>query len=316
VDIRDIEAVREVVKNIKPEVVFHLAAQALVRLSYKLPLETLETNFIGTANLLQSIREMDYCGDNPCCVVAITSDKCYENRETFYAYREKDAMGGHDIYSMSKGAMELLIASWRKSFFASSNWLEHGVSLVSTRAGNVIGGGDWAKDRIVVDCVKSLAQNKTIEVRNPRAVRPWQHVLEPLSGYLQLAWEMGIAKGQRTELMSAFNFGPGRDSERTVEELVESAIKYWGGGSWKHTEESNAVHEATYLKLSTDKAWHLLGWRPTWDFETSIRHTVNWYKQAYACGFDTQRMRELTMAQIKEYTAKATKQGLRWAQEK
>lgn len=316
VDIRNIDPVKKVFKDIKPQVVFHLAAQALVRLSYKLPLETLETNLMGTAHLLQSVREVGYSKNNPCSIVAVTSDKCYENRETFYAYREEDAMGGHDIYSMSKGTMELLISSWRRCFFPASNWANHGVSLVSARAGNVVGGGDWAEDRIVADCFRALGQNKVIKLRNPRFIRPWQHVLEPLSGYLQLAAEMGTAEGKKPELMSAYNFGPGRDSERSVEELAELVIKHWGSGSWEHTREVNAVHEATYLKLCTDKAWHLLGWRPTWDFESCVRHTVKWYKEAYACDFNTKRMRELTMAQIREYTTTAAKQGLRWAREK
>jgi len=312
VDIRNFDLVKETVRKIKPEVVFHLAAQALVRLSYKLPLETLETNFLGTAYLLQSICEADYSPKSPCSVVAITSDKCYENRETLHAYCEKDAMGGHDIYSASKGAMELLISSWRKSFFSPSDWLAHGVSLVSVRAGNVMGGGDWAEDRIVVDCVKFIVQNKMIEVRNPQAIRPWQHVLEPLSGYLQLAAEIGISPGKKSELVSAYNFGPDANSERTVEELVESVIRHWGRGSRKHIKEPNAVHEATYLKLSTEKAQRILGWHPTWDFETSVQQTISWYKEAYACDFNSQKMRGLTKAQLEGYTTEATKKGLRW----
>ncbi len=312
VDIRDVDSTKEIVKKIKPNIVFHLAAQALVRLSYKLPLETLETNFMGTAYLLQSIREVGYSANNPCSVVIITSDKCYENMETFYAYREGDALGGHDIYGMSKGAAELLISSWRRCFFPPLNWSVHGISLVSARAGNVIGGGDWAENRIVADCLRALAQNKEIRVRNPQSIRPWQHVLEPLSGYLQLAAEAANARGKRPELMSAYNFGPGRSSERTVEELVELVIKCWGSGSWKHTKESEAAHEAVYLKLSTDKAWHLLGWRTVWDFETSVRHTINWYKQAYTYNFETKRMRKLTAAQIEKYTVDAAKQGLHW----
>ncbi len=314
VDVRDAASVESVVSRIKPAAVFHLAAQALVRRSYRVPLETLETNFMGTAYLLQAIKELDYSAGNPCSVVIITSDKCYHNREIYYGYREEDPMGGHDVYSMSKGTVELLVASWRRSFFSPSKWLDHGVSLASVRAGNVIGGGDWAEDRILVDCIKALACEQAIGVRNPRAVRPWQHVLEPLSGYLQLASEMGTAHGDQPELMSAYNFGPGRDSERPVEDLVESAVRYWGSGSWDHTADPNAVHEATYLKLCTDKAWHLLGWRPAWDFEACMKHTVSWYKRAYACGFDSPSMREMTLAQIEEYTGDAGKQHLRWTQ--
>jgi CDP-glucose 4,6-dehydratase len=314
-DIRNPDAVNQIVEQIKPEVVFHLAAQALVRLSYEVPLETLETNFMGTAYLLDAVGKVGYSAHNPCTVVVITSDKCYENRETYYAYREEDPMGGHDIYSMSKGVAELLVASWRRSFFNPSSWPDHGVSLASVRAGNVIGGGDWAQDRIVVDSIKALVRSEPIEVRNPRSVRPWQHVLEPLSGYLQLAAEMSEAQGQRPKLMSAYNFGPGRDSECTVKELVELAVKHWGRGSWKHTAQDDAVHEATYLKLSTDKAWHRLRWRPTWGFETCVKHTVEWYKQAYDSDFDTRKMRDLTTEQIAKYTADAAEHGLRWARQ-
>lgn len=313
-DIRDQNALGETVRKIKPDVIFHLAAQAIVRRSYEMPLETLETNFLGTAYLLQAIRDAGYSSGHPCSVVAITSDKCYENRETYYAYREDDPMGGHDVYSMSKGTMELLVSSWRKSFFPVSKWASHGVSLVTARAGNVIGGGDWAKDRIMVDCLRALTQNEPIIVRNPHAIRPWQHVLEPLSGYLQLAAEMGMANGSRPELLSMYNFGPGRDSERTVEVLVESAIKYWGGGSWKLANEANPVHEANFLKLSTDKAWHVLQWRPVWNFDACIQHTVAWHKHADGCNYNGSQMRELTLSQIREYTTRAQEQGVRWAQ--
>lgn len=311
VDIRNAELLNKVVAKIRPQVVFHLAAQPLVRLSYTQPIETLETNFMGTANLLQSIRQLDYSLNDPCTIVAVTSDKCYENREIFYGYREDDPMGGYDIYSMSKGAMELLVASWRRSFFNPADWQSHGVSLASARAGNVIGGGDWSKDRIVVDCMNALARNKAIGVRNPKAVRPWQHLLEPLSGYMQLAAEMGIASGKRTELLSAYNFGPGQESECTVKDLVETALKFWQG-SWQHLKEYNAVHEANYLKLSTDKSWHLLEWQPTWKFAKCVEKTVLWYKKANDCDFDSEAMTELSISQINEYTEAAAKKQLRW----
>jgi len=314
-DIRNADLLKEAVAKIRPQVIFHLAAQALVRLSYEYPLETLDTNVMGTANLLQSIKKAGCSGKNPCSVVIITSDKCYENRETFYGYREEDAMGGHDVYSMSKGAAELVVASWRKSFFSPADWSRHGVSLASARAGNVIGGGDWARDRIMVDCMNALTKNKTIGVRNPLAIRPWQHLLEPLSGYMQLAAEMGIADGKRPELLSAYNFGPGRESERAVKDVVESSLKFWGSGSWEHLKETNAVHEATYLKLSTDKAWHLLHWQPTWDFEECVQNTVVWYKKANECSYDSRILTDLSISQIENYTAAADKKCLRWARE-
>lgn len=315
VDIRNADLLTEVVAMIRPEVVFHLAAQPIVRLSYEMPVETLQTNFIGTANLLQSIRQLDCSPDNPCTVVVVTSDKCYENKEIFHGYREGDPMGGYDIYSMSKGAAELLVASWRRSFFNPADWANHGVSLATVRAGNVIGGGDWSKDRIVVDCMNALAKGQPVGVRNPKAVRPWQHLLEPLSGYMQLAAEMGVARGKRPELLSAYNFGPGRESECTVKELVETALKYWQGGSWEHLNEHNAVHEANYLKLSTDKAWHLLQWQPVWKFKECIQRTVAWYKTAYECNYDNKTLINLSVSQIEYYTAAARNKSLRWPRE-
>ena len=312
-DIRDADSVRRAISRIKPDVIFHLAAQALVRTSYRLPLVTLDTNVMGTANLLQAVLEAGYSESQPCNIVVVTSDKCYENHETYYGYREEDAVGGHDVYSMSKGAAELVVASWRRSFFPPDRWPAHGISLASVRAGNVIGGGDWAEDRIVVDCVRALSEGRAIGIRNPKAVRPWQHVLEPLSGYLHLAARMGTARGSRPDLMSAWNFGPGREAERNVKELVDIMIESWGSGSWEQLAEENAVHEANYLKLATDKAWHLLRWKSTWDFETSIRRTAEWYKTAQACEFSSRTMRCLTASQIEEYTSEATREGLSWS---
>lgn len=312
-DIRNAEAVADLVAALQPDVIFHLAAQPLVRLSYQIPVDTVATNILGTAHLLQGIRAAGYSAEKPCSVVIVTSDKCYENREVLYGYREEDPMGGHDIYSMSKGAAELLVSSWRRSFFPHDAWCDHGVSLITARAGNVIGGGDWSADRIVVDCVKALADGSPIQVRNPVAVRPWQHVLEPLSGYLQLAAETGRARGTRPELMSAYNFGPGRDSERNVGELVAELIAQWGSGTWQHHREYNPVHEATYLKLCTDKAWHELGWQPVWGFTESIRRTVAWYKTASVSNCSSEKMYGLTRTQIDGFTEAAEALGLRWA---
>lgn len=314
-DIRDLDALRGAVREIRPEVVLHLAAQAIVRVSYEQPVETLDSNVMGTAHLLESLRTGGYSAQRPCTVVCVTSDKCYENRETLEAYRESDPMGGHDPYSMSKGAAELVIASWRRSFFAPHDWAAHGVSVASARAGNVIGGGDWAPDRIVVDSARALADGRPVGVRNPHAIRPWQHVLEPLSGYLQLAAEAGRARGGAPALLSAYNFGPGSDSERTVEDLVQAILQHWGGGAWQNTskERFEGLHEATYLKLATEKAWNDLGWKPAWDFVASVRETVSWYRDAYACRLDTDTVRELTAAQIDRYVDAAAGSGLSWA---
>jgi len=317
VDIRDLPALREAVRSIEPELVFHLAAQAIVRVSYEEPIETLRANVMGTAHLLQAVAEGGYSARRPCAVVCITSDKCYENRETYHAYRETDPMGGHDPYSMSKGAAELVISSWRRSFFPAADWADHGVSVASARAGNVIGGGDWAPDRIVSDTVRALAGGRAVGVRNPDSIRPWQHVLEPLSGYLQMGAELALAAGARPELASAYNFGPGRDAERTVGELVALFLREWGDGSWESSrpERFRGLHEAVYLKLATDKAWHELGWKPSWEFEPAVRETVEWYRRAYDGGFDPGEMRKLTAEQIERYTASAAGHGLRWAGE-
>jgi CDP-glucose 4,6-dehydratase len=317
VDIRDFAALRDAVRSIEPEVVFHLAAQAIVRVSYEEPLDTLRANVMGTAHLLQAVRESGYSAARPCTVVCITSDKCYENRETYQAYREIDPMGGHDPYSMSKGAAELVISSWRRSFFPPSAWADHGVLVASARAGNVMGGGDWAPDRIVVDSVRALTAGRPVAVRNPGSIRPWQHVLEPLSGYLQLGAELAMAAGKRPEFASAYNFGPGRDAERPVRELVDLLVRHWGKGSWESSqpERFSRLHEAVYLKLATDKAWHHLGWKPSWDFERSVRETVKWYRRAYSEGFGSGPMRKLTGEQIESYTGAAADLGLRWAGE-
>jgi CDP-glucose 4,6-dehydratase len=313
IDVRDAPALREIVKEVRPDVVFHLAAQALVRVSYREPLETMQTNVLGTANLLEAVRHAEFDGTHPCTVVVVTSDKCYENRETYYAYREEDRMGGHDVYSMSKGAVELLVSSWRNSFFPAAAMERHGISLTTARAGNVIGGGDWSEDRIVVDCVRSLVRGEPIGVRNPRAVRPWQHVLEPLSGYLQLGATVGRAAGRDPDFLSAWNFGPGPDSERTVGELAGSLVEEWGSGSWKHLREEGAAHEAHYLKLAIDKARHLLGWKPVWGFERAVRETVRWYRTSEECGHQTETMRALCREQIGAYGEDACRLGVAWS---
>jgi CDP-glucose 4,6-dehydratase len=296
-DLRDLPALEAAVRDAKPDVVFHLAAQPLVRLSYEQPLETLTTNVVGTANLLEAVKR----AKRPCAVVVVTSDKCYENREWLWGYREDEAMGGHDVYSMSKGAAELVTASWRRSFFHPARLADHGVAIASCRAGNVVGGGDWAKDRIVPDCVAALAAGKPIVVRNPKGVRPWQHVLEPLSGYLLVGAKlMEGTVAERARHCEPWNFGPHVDDARTVREVVEAMIREWKGGSWEDRHDPNAPHEAGLLRLSIEKAQARLGWLPRWRFDETFARTVAWYR-AFHAGTRGEPLRALTLAQIREY---------------
>lgn len=303
-DVRDLAAVRRVMDEARPDFVFHLAAQPLVRLSYEQPVETYGTNVMGTANVLEAVR----LTGRRCVVVAITTDKCYENKEWAHSYREEDPMGGYDPYSSSKGAAELVIAAYRRSYFSGSDSL---VKLASARAGNVIGGGDWALDRIVPDCIRALRRGETIPVRNKIATRPWQHVLEPLSGYLWLGACLHSSRLSAfgSQLTSAFNFGPSLSSNRTVAELVQEVLKHWPG-KWEDKSDPKAVHEAKLLNLATDKAYHFLGWAPAWSFVETLRETVDWYRQTEAL---TSKVDALTAGQITAYTAAARAAGIRWA---
>lgn len=281
-DINNAAAVRESILAARPDFVFHLAAQPLVRASYRDPRDTFATNVLGSVHVMDALRDLK----NPCTAVMVTTDKCYENRDWLHAYREDDPLGGHDPYSASKAAAEIAIASYRRSFFSGEDSL---IRLASARAGNVIGGGDWAEDRIVPDAIRSLTAGEPIAVRNPGSTRPWQHVLEPLGGYLALAAKLSTAT-KTDELASGFNFGPSVKSNRTVGELVAEILKHWPG-TWKHTASDKALHEARLLHLNHDKAWHLLGWQPRWDFETTIRTTVDWYKEAHEGGDPAQTTR-------------------------
>lgn len=294
-DIRDFEAFKKALDEIKPDVVFHMAAQPIVRESYVTPLETMNTNIMGTANLLEAVRQLKL----PTVIIIITSDKSYENQEWLFGYRENDPMGGYDPYSASKGAAEIVAASWRRSFFNPYEYDMHSVKVATVRAGNVIGGGDWAKDRIVPDCIRSLQKNETIKVRNPLATRPWQHVLEPLGGYLLLgARLLSCEKKELPVYCSGFNFGPLISSNKNVKTLVDEIIKNWGEGQWTYNKE-DAMHEASLLNLTIDKAYHLLQWHPVWDFETTIANTIHWYKLAH--GSKT-GLKELTSEQIATYS--------------
>ncbi len=306
-DVRDLAAVREAVAASRPDFVFHLAAQPLVRLSYSTPVETYATNVMGTVNILEAVR---LAADPafPCVVVAITTDKCYENKEWVHSYREEDSMGGYDPYSSSKGAAELVIASYRRSFFSAT---DSPLKLASARAGNVIGGGDWALDRIVPDCIRALASGATIPVRNKVATRPWQHVLEPLSGYLWLGacLHRSELSAFSSKLSSAFNFGPALASNRTVAELVQEILKHWPG-EWSDQSDPKAVHEAQLLNLATDKAHHFLGWSPAWPFAETIAQTVRWYRESTSA---STAHHSLTTGQIAAYTASAQAEGIPWA---
>ncbi len=295
-DIREPDALTQLIEKIAPDIIFHMAAQPLVRESYSIPLETVQTNVMGTLHLLEAVRTLKLSTT----IIVITSDKSYENQEWMFGYRENDPMGGYDPYSASKGACEVLTASWRRSFFNPAEYDIHGVKLASVRAGNVIGGGDWATDRIVPDCMRALLGQKTIDVRNPLATRPWQHVLEPLGGYLLLG-ERLLSADQIPELeklCAGFNFGPLMGSNRNVESLVNEVIRVWGSGDWTF-DKQHAVHEASLLNLTIDKAFQLLGWYPAWDFKETIKRTVEWYRTYRD---DPGAVRNLTLQQIEDYT--------------
>jgi CDP-glucose 4,6-dehydratase len=289
-DVRDREHLASALHEANPDVVFHLAAQPLVLASYDDPVGTLQTNVLGTANLLDAIRTLV----KPCTVIVVTSDKCYENRDWTYSYRETDPLGGHDLYSTSKAAAELVATSFRRSFFGDGE----AIRVATVRAGNVIGGGDWAAGRIVPDCIRALAANEPIAVRNPRFVRPWQHVLEPLGGYLMLA--SALLDG-RTEYCDAWNFGPRPEDARPVDALVDAVIAAWGSGRWI-SEHREQPHEAHTLRLCTDKAQALLGWKPRWSFNEGIANTVQWYRAAHE-NASAEELRALSLAQIEAYQA-------------
>ncbi len=300
-DIRDAGLVREVVGETQPDVILHLAAQPLVRLSYQTPLETYATNVMGTAHVLDAARQLK----QPCALLCVTTDKCYENREWVHSYREEDPMGGYDPYSSSKGCAELLINSYRRSFFSHD---DSPVGVASARAGNVLGGGDWALDRIIPDCMRALSQGQAIPVRNKHATRPWQHVLEPLGGYLLLAMRLheavlGRLDGSLTERQAtafgAYNFGPSLEANRPVGQLVEEVLKHWPG-EWLDQSDHTAPHEASLLNLATDKAFHFLDWQPRWDFALTIAHTVQWYRAVLEDGADPV---ELTQKHIADYVS-------------
>jgi CDP-glucose 4,6-dehydratase len=270
-DVRDAEHIRRAVEDSRPELLFHLAAQPLVRKSYAEPRETFETNVIGTCSVLDAVRAFR----RPCAVVVTTSDKCYENRDVNEGYRESDPLGGHDPYSASKGACEIVVSSYRRSFFPPEREASHGVRLASVRAGNAIGGGDWGEHRLVPDVVRAVGSGRSAEIRNPTSVRPWQHVLELVSGLLKLASKLKEPGGAR--FASAWNFGPQATDAVEVRALVEMLLQKLGRGSWIDASDRSSPHEGKLLRLAIDRAVSELGWRPRWSLSQAVARTARWY---------------------------------------
>ncbi len=308
-DIRDTAGVARVVRDIRPDFIFHLAAAPLVLHSYEDPIGTFDVNVTGTLSVLQAIRES--C--QACSVVVVSSDKCYRNCEWDYGYRENDPFGGHDPYSASKAAMEIAVASFRDSFFSPVAAAKHRVRLASARAGNVIGGGDWAADRILPDAVRAFHAEEVLKIRSPQAIRPWQHVLEPLSGYLALGAKLASAGGER--FADGWNFGPLSADALTVADLVDTAIRVWGSGSWRAEINSDAPHEAGLLRLCIDKATAQLGWRPVWDFEDAVRRAVLWYSDYFQRPADDAGVFDSCVSDIAAYEAAAFQKGIPWSLE-
>ncbi len=289
-DLADLNSLKVVVDQAQPDVVLHLAAQPLVRRSYLDPLGTWATNVLGSLHLLEALKPLQHC----CSVVMVTTDKVYENQEWPYGYREPDRLGGHDPYSASKAGAEIAISSWRSSFCGFAPHQTPHLRIATARAGNVIGGGDWASDRIVPDAMRSLSRGQQIPVRNPAATRPWQHVIEPLAGYLRLAEALASNPSPPCE---AFNFGPHLDSNRSVGDLVATILECWPG-EWLDQSDPNAPHEAHLLHLQIDKAHHRLGWQPRWDYATTVSRTVSWYRAVH----EGASPRECCLADLNAYT--------------
>ena len=290
-DIRDGEALSKAMRAAVPDIVIHMAAQSLVRRSYEDPVETYSTNVMGTVNLLESVRKTSSVR----AVVNVTSDKCYDNKEWQRGYREDEAMGGFDPYSSSKGCAELVTSAYRNSFFNPANYNEHHVALASARSGNVIGGGDWAEDRLVPDILRAISAGKPVVIRNPHAIRPWQHVLEPLSGYLLLAqklYDKGAAYAE------AWNFGPDDEDDRPVQWIVERMIQHWGEDASWQLDQGSHPHEAKYLKLDCSKAKNRLGWAPRWSLDEGLKNIVDWHRSRV----QGQDIRKVSVQQIESFS--------------
>jgi CDP-glucose 4,6-dehydratase len=300
-DIRNLSFLKKNILNFKPDIVFHFAAQPLVRQSYKEPVETFETNIIGTINVLEACKY----SDSVKAIVIITSDKCYENKEWIWGYRENDPIGGFDPYSASKACAELVTASYRNSFFNLNDYgTKHTILIASARAGNVIGGGDWSNDRLIPDIIKAAAANKNVIIRNPNAIRPWQHVLEPLSGYLLLGQKL---LQKESKFAEAWNFGPNEEGSIKVKEIVKSSQKYWQKINYSIEENPQEVHEATLLKLDCSKAFLKLNWRNIWDKEITFKKVIEWYKEYY------ENKTIFSNKQLKEYISDAKDKNISWS---
>jgi len=299
-DLRDIDRLKAYVLKVEPEIVFHLAAQALVRESYHNPVDTISTNVMGTLHLFEACR----ASQTVRAIINVTSDKCYENKDWIWGYRENDRFGGYDPYSASKGMSELLTASYRNSYFNLNEYgKSHQILLASVRAGNVIGGGDWAADRLIPDMMKAASKHTTVEIRNPFATRPWQHVLEPLSGYLMLGWQ--LLKGEKS-YADGWNFGPGQNSNLSVGEIVSLSQKTWEAINIEIGKDKSMHHEANLLMLDCSKANKILKWLPVWEIDLTIDKTINWYKDFYENG------KINTSEDINTYINHAQKMNLEW----
>ena len=300
-DVRDAEKVRRVFKERQPEIVFHLAAQPIVRLSYTDPVETFSSNIMGTVNVLQGSRE----SESVRAVVNVTSDKCYENTEGAGGYREVDRLGGYDPYSASKGCSEIITSCWRNSFFNPNSYsVSHSTLLASARAGNVIGGGDWGVDRLVPDIMRAVSNNEKVMIRNPNSTRPWQHVLEPLSGYLLLGQK--LLEGEK-EFSDAWNFGPTDDRGVTVREIVSTMKNAWSRVDHEMDINTGHPHEANVLTLDSSKAQNKLQWVPVWDGKTAVEKTALWYRAFYEVG------EVISIEDLKSYCADAKRKHVQWA---
>ncbi|HIP13127.1 MAG TPA: CDP-glucose 4,6-dehydratase [Arcobacter sp.] len=299
-DIRDLDKLNQTFEKYKPDIVFHLAAQPLVRLSYENPIETYETNVMGTLKVLEACRQ-----NHIKAIVNITSDKAYENKEWIWGYRENDSLGGYDPYSSSKGCADILVNSYRNSYFNLNEYKKsHHTLIASCRAGNVIGGGDWAKDRLITDIMLSVSQNKKVSIRNPYATRPWQHVLEPLSGYLSVGQKL---LEEKIEFSDAWNFGPSDEGSITVEEVVKNVKKHWNKIDYEINKDPYTLHEANLLKLDCSKAHILLNWKDVWDSNKTFEMTVSWYKAFYEKSNQC-----LTIDDLNNYISIAKEKNLEW----
>jgi len=301
-DIRDCETMTKAMQESKPDVVLHLAAETVVRRSYRHPRETFEVNVNGTASVLDAVSQLD----RPCAVVAITSDKCYANHNQVWGYRENDPLGELEPYGASKAAAEILINAYRHSYFPPKQVNQHGIKLASARAGNVIGGGDWTEDALIVDLVQALSEGREVDIRNPHALRPWQHVLQALDGYLTLAAK--LLESDEPHFCSGWNIGPMPGNELPVQEIVERFQSEWGSGSWRDASDPNQPHEASILRLNIDKAIWQLNWRPRWGIDQTLHYTLDWFRQHFQ---EQANMQQVCYEQITAYEETEIQQASR-----